>query len=815
MANILTAAAKGAQDRIADSMKEAKNRVIDQMDPSKAIYNLGLGVGPLIKQTVAEYNKQQQKKSETPEDKKTRKDISDIKNMTTGSQKNLGNVAAQLSSMNNILSDIRKINIAQLDMIRSESRKGSASYSVKAAVEPGSTQRDVKKADSGILDSLGDLISGNLGNIAKVGAGLAIGGIVWNNREQIKKFLDEFLQGAGLPKTEVLADQVKDKLIDMTKEVGTIVGNAVIEGVKASVIGIPDYISQAVKEAVGLGRDERGNALPQSSSKLGGLAGGAAGFLAARKLGVGFVGSAIAGAGGALFGSENPEGTLGTLGAAAAGYGLWKGGRAAAAARAEQTAAAQATQAAAGSRTPVMPWQVATPGAPTSNMKMSPGGIILPETSGARSAATQKSIADAASKNITAMDKAQVATKEALSSIGKFGREAGSIVGKYGRAMGGLGTILALPDIYDDIKDGDYAAAGVRFATLVGTLGLGALAPVSAGASLAGSVALSVGGNYAANALKKNKPTPQTRISSTTPEYDVMGNVTGGTTSSQSNATPENAISTTAEGMSKRNPTEGDLSFVPKDVLADKPFMDEVQRVADKYKIKTSDLLAVIKAESNFNPSAKNPRGTATGLIQFIESTAKSLGTSTAQLATMSRAQQMKYVDEYFAQVGLPTGANAGQIYAAIFKPAALKNKEFVFHKAGTQEYQANKELDKEGKGYISLADLENRMAAVQGSKPVSGTIGGEQFSNQVLAESKYRQMGFDDAKIQSITENQKAIREMTDMANIIPIMLGTQSPPPMPSAQTSNDRPAPKGAVNSPEKEELKSYLRKPTAFG
>lgn len=815
MANILTAAAKSAQDRVASSIKDAKNSAMNQIDPRKAIYGLGLGVGPMIKQTVAEYNKQQ-KRGDTADDKKTRKDIVDIKTMTAGSKKNLDNVAAQLSSMNNVLSDIRKINIAQLDMLRSDARKGTASYSVKATADPSSSQRDVKKADSGILDSLGDLISGNLGNIAKIGAGLAIGGIVWNNREQIKKFLDEFLQGAGLPKTEVLADQVKDKLIDMTKEVGTLVGNAVIDGVKASITGISGYISQAVKEAVGLGKDDKGNALPQSSSKLGGVAGGAAGFLAARKLGVGFIGSAIAGVGGAMYGSENPEGTLGTLGAAATGYGLWKGSRAAAAARAEQTAATQAAQAAAASRAPVMPWQVQTPGAAASNVRMSPGGIILPEASGgggARSAASAASISQAATKNITAMDKAQVATKEALSSIGKFGREAGSIIGKYGKSLGGIGTILALPDIYNDIKDGDYAAAGVRFATLVGTLGLGALTPVSGGVSLAGSIALSVGGNYAANALKNNKPKPQSSINGSAPTVESSSNVSPSNT--VSNISPPNETTTGAR-------SGGDLpSWVPDRIRNNPEFIKELNRVAESLGVDPVDLLAVMKAESGIYANIQNGRkpgdpfvpGKATGLIQFMPDTAKGLGTTTDALYGMNETAQLKYVEQYFKKSRLPRGANAGEIYGHVFAPAATKNADFALYRSGTKEYDQNAGLDYGNKGYITREDLSTRIALSVGARSPKSDM--TAFHATEGKNAQMRGMGFDEAKIQSITENQKAIREMTDMANIIPIMLGTQSPPPMPSAQTSNDRPAPKGSVNSPEKEELKSYLRKPTAFG
>lgn len=61
-------------------------------------------------------------------------------------------------------------------------------------------------------------------------------------------------------------------------------------------------------------------------------------------------------------------------------------------------------------------------------------------------------------------------------------------------------------------------------------------------------------------------------------------------------------------------------------------------------------LAAAIQHESGWNPAARNPTpgSTATGLIQFIESTARGLGTSTAALARMSTAEQLPYVERYF-----------------------------------------------------------------------------------------------------------------------------------------------------------------------
>jgi hypothetical protein len=48
--------------------------------------------------------------------------------------------------------------------------------------------------------------------------------------------------------------------------------------------------------------------------------------------------------------------------------------------------------------------------------------------------------------------------------------------------------------------------------------------------------------------------------------------------------------------------------------------------ISSRLGVKKSRLYALIKFESNFKPFAKNPKSSAMGLIQFINSTAKGLG---------------------------------------------------------------------------------------------------------------------------------------------------------------------------------------------
>ena len=79
----------------------------------------------------------------------------------------------------------------------------------------------------------------------------------------------------------------------------------------------------------------------------------------------------------------------------------------------------------------------------------------------------------------------------------------------------------------------------------------------------------------------------------------------------------------------------------------------------------------LINAESGFNPQARNAATGATGLIQFIPTTAKRLGTSTDALYRMSAGQQFAYVAEYLRRFkGRLKSQN--DMVMAVFYPAAM-----------------------------------------------------------------------------------------------------------------------------------------------
>jgi hypothetical protein len=145
-------------------------------------------------------------------------------------------------------------------------------------------------------------------------------------------------------------------------------------------------------------------------------------------------------------------------------------------------------------------------------------------------------------------------------------------------------------------------------------------------------------------------------------------------------------------------------------------FRDRVWWIADTLKLNPDDLMAVMAWESGetFSPDIKNMAGSgATGLIQFMPSTAKSLGTTTTKLAQMTAEDQLNYVYKYF----LPFAGrlnNLGDVYMAVLWPKGVgKADHYVIFEGGTA-YRQNAGLDINKDAKITRAEAT---AKVQGKK--------------------------------------------------------------------------------------------------
>jgi hypothetical protein len=103
-------------------------------------------------------------------------------------------------------------------------------------------------------------------------------------------------------------------------------------------------------------------------------------------------------------------------------------------------------------------------------------------------------------------------------------------------------------------------------------------------------------------------------------------------------------------------------------------FCQRVREIADSLGADPNYLMACMAFESGetFSPSIKNAAGSgATGLIQFMPSTAQALGTTTEELASMTAEEQLDYVEKYF-KPSRGKLKSLDDVYMAILWPAAV-----------------------------------------------------------------------------------------------------------------------------------------------
>lgn len=121
-----------------------------------------------------------------------------------------------------------------------------------------------------------------------------------------------------------------------------------------------------------------------------------------------------------------------------------------------------------------------------------------------------------------------------------------------------------------------------------------------------------------------------------------------------------------------------------------------IKALANKYGFPPEWLSNLINFETGgvFSPKITNSIG-ATGLIQFLPSTAKGLGVTTDILRKMTFAQQLSYVDLYLSKYLNSSGVKKGvfdkktgkvtdkftqtDLFMIIFYPVAVGNPNFVF----------------------------------------------------------------------------------------------------------------------------------------
>lgn len=136
-------------------------------------------------------------------------------------------------------------------------------------------------------------------------------------------------------------------------------------------------------------------------------------------------------------------------------------------------------------------------------------------------------------------------------------------------------------------------------------------------------------------------------------------------------------------------------------------FRLELCRLARRLGLDASAIAAVMSFETGgtFDPSKRNPRSSAVGLIQFTAERARQLGTSTAALAAMSALEQLAYVERHYQPIAPRVKTDADH-YLAVFAPAGVgQGPDFVLFRDPGISYLANRELDSSHDGTITAGE--------------------------------------------------------------------------------------------------------------
>lgn len=164
-------------------------------------------------------------------------------------------------------------------------------------------------------------------------------------------------------------------------------------------------------------------------------------------------------------------------------------------------------------------------------------------------------------------------------------------------------------------------------------------------------------------------------------------------------------------------------------------------RTAERLNINPDWLAAVISLESakTFSPSIKNKESGAIGLIQFLGSTAKKLGTTVDQLAAMTAIEQLTYVEKYYVSAtdgGKRKLKTLEDVYLAVFYPVAMGKSP------GAVVLNKNDPDPKKQKDYLQNKAYDKNKDDIVTAGEIAGSING------VVNAAKGRRISCDDGSI-------------------------------------------------------------------
>ena len=129
--------------------------------------------------------------------------------------------------------------------------------------------------------------------------------------------------------------------------------------------------------------------------------------------------------------------------------------------------------------------------------------------------------------------------------------------------------------------------------------------------------------------------------------------------------------------------------------------------ICQTLRINPNWLLLVMIKESDLDPKKRNPRSSASGLIQFMDSTARDLGTSINAIRNMSGLEQLNYVFKYYkSYAGKMTCVE--DVYLVTFMPGYFGSRNDDSKNMGGSRIAAlNNIIDLNNDGQIKMGEFK------------------------------------------------------------------------------------------------------------
>lgn len=174
---------------------------------------------------------------------------------------------------------------------------------------------------------------------------------------------------------------------------------------------------------------------------------------------------------------------------------------------------------------------------------------------------------------------------------------------------------------------------------------------------------------------------------------------------------PEPEAETETESTPTPTPSPRENQNIRELIYADRvsdEVAGEIVALARRLEMDPNHLMTIMHYETggSFRPSVRNPYTRAVGLIQFLPSTARLLGTTDNALERMTALEQLEWVERYLTPF-CGRLATLEDAYMAVLYPAAVGEPEdFVLFRRGSRSYRHNPYLDRDEDGNVTKHEV-------------------------------------------------------------------------------------------------------------